>query len=128
MTPLQTFRERAVVNRKRTVDCTSPTEGGRAASGLPVCRLRLTASADAIGRVRTDVKNRRQAATSHVDRYTGSLDLAMDVYLVDGTYELFRHYYALPSARDADGREIGAVRGVLASVLGMINAGATHVG
>ena len=29
----------------------------------------------------------------------------MDVYLVDGTYELFRHYYALPSARGADGRE-----------------------
>ncbi len=52
----------------------------------------------------------------------------MDVYLIDGTYELFRHYYALPSPRDADGREVGAVRGVLASVLGMINGGATHVG
>ena len=51
----------------------------------------------------------------------------MDVYLIDGTYELFRHYYALPSARDADGREIAAVRGVVASVLGMINRGATHV-
>lgn len=51
----------------------------------------------------------------------------MDVYLVDGTYELFRHYYALPSARDADGHEIAAVRGVLASVLGMIKGGATHV-
>lgn len=52
----------------------------------------------------------------------------MDVYLVDGTYELFRHYYALPSARDADGREVGAVRGVLASMLGMIREGATHIG
>ena len=51
----------------------------------------------------------------------------MDVHLIDGTYELFRHYYALPSAR-ADGREIAAVRGVVGSVLGMINAGATHVG
>ena len=51
----------------------------------------------------------------------------MDVYLVDGTYELFRHYYALPSALDQEGHEIGAVRGVLASVLGMINGGATHV-
>ena len=30
----------------------------------------------------------------------------MDVYLVDGTYELFRHYYALPSPRDRDGREV----------------------
>ena len=44
----------------------------------------------------------------------------MEVFLVDGTYELFRHYYALPSARDKQGREAGAVRGVLASVLGMI--------
>ena len=51
----------------------------------------------------------------------------MDLYLVDGTYELFRHYYALPSARDGDGREIAAVRGVLASVLGMIKQGVTHI-
>src|SRR4051812_42363928 len=49
------------------------------------------------------------------------------VHLVDGTYELFRHFYALPSARDADGREIAAVRGVVGSILGMINGGATHV-
>jgi 5'-3' exonuclease len=52
----------------------------------------------------------------------------MEIFLVDGTYELFRHYYALPSARDRNGREIAAVRGVLASILGMINSGATHVG
>jgi len=52
----------------------------------------------------------------------------LDVYLVDGTYELFRHYYALPKARDAGGREVAAVRGVLSSVLGMIKGGATHVG
>ena len=51
----------------------------------------------------------------------------MDVHLVDGTYELFRHYYALPSARDATGREVAAVRGVLASVLGMMKEGATHL-
>jgi 5'-3' exonuclease len=47
--------------------------------------------------------------------------------LIDGTYELFRHYYALPSARDQDGREVAAVRGVLASVLGMVRGGATHL-
>jgi len=52
----------------------------------------------------------------------------MEVHLVDGTYELFRYYYALPSARDANGVEVGAVRGVLGSVFGMINAGATHLG
>jgi len=50
------------------------------------------------------------------------------LHLIDGTYELFRHYYAVPSARDADGREVGAVRGVVASILGMINRGATHLG
>jgi hypothetical protein len=47
----------------------------------------------------------------------------LEIHLVDGTYELFRHYYALPSARDRDGREVAAVRGVLASVLGMIKGG-----
>jgi 5'-3' exonuclease len=52
----------------------------------------------------------------------------LDVHLIDGTYELFRHYYAVPKARDESGREVGAVRGVLASVLGMINGGARHLG
>ena len=52
----------------------------------------------------------------------------MNVHLVDGTYELFRHFYALPPARDADGRDVAAVRGVLASIRGMIREGATHVG
>jgi len=51
----------------------------------------------------------------------------MEVFLVDGTYELFRHYYAVPSALDKQGREVGAVRAVLASVLGMIKGGATHI-
>jgi 5'-3' exonuclease len=52
----------------------------------------------------------------------------MDVHLIDGTYELFRHFYAVPSARDADGREVGAVRGVLASMLALVKDGATHIG
>ena len=55
------------------------------------------------------------------------MEQTLEIYLVDGTYELFRHYYALPSARDDNGREVAAVRGVLASVLGMIKAGATHI-
>jgi 5'-3' exonuclease len=50
------------------------------------------------------------------------------VHLIDGTYELFRHFFAVPSAADADGREVGAVRGVLASVLSMLEQGATHIG
>ena len=51
----------------------------------------------------------------------------MEIYLVDGTYELFRHYYALPSAQDATGREVAAVRGVLTSMLAMMNRGVTHI-
>jgi 5'-3' exonuclease len=59
--------------------------------------------------------------------YKVELEGTLEVHLIDGTYELFRHYYALPSGRDQYGHEIAAVRGVLASVLGMIKAGATHV-
>lgn len=51
----------------------------------------------------------------------------MQVYLVDGTYELFRHYHALPSAKDTDGREVAAVRGVVGSLLGMLQHGVTHL-
>src|ERR1700731_2271480 len=52
----------------------------------------------------------------------------MDVHLIDGTYELFRHFFAVPKVTDTNGREIGAVRGVLNSVLSMIERGATHIG
>src|ERR1700674_2718150 len=52
----------------------------------------------------------------------------VQVYLIDGTYELFRHFFALPSAADANGQETGAVRGVLTSVVSMIERGATHIG
>src|SRR5439155_19428041 len=52
----------------------------------------------------------------------------MDVYLIDGTYELFRHFFAVPSVKDDTGREVGAVRGVVNSVKGMIDHGATNLG
>src|SRR5215470_4932299 len=52
----------------------------------------------------------------------------MDIHLIDGTYELFRHFFAVPSATDVNGQEIGAVRGVLHSVLSMIERGVTHIG
>src|SRR6202162_704072 len=52
----------------------------------------------------------------------------MDVHLIDGTYELFRHFFAVPAAADVHGQEVGAVRGVLGSVLSMIEGGATHIG
>ena len=52
----------------------------------------------------------------------------MEVHLVDGTYELFRYHFALPSHLDGDGREVAAARGVAGSVLTMLEEGATHVG
>jgi 5'-3' exonuclease len=52
----------------------------------------------------------------------------MLVHLVDGTYELFRHHFAVPSHVDPDGMEVAATRGVVGSVLGMLEGGATHVG
>jgi 5'-3' exonuclease len=50
------------------------------------------------------------------------------VHLVDGTYELFRYYFALPGHLDDDGVEVDAVRGVLGSTLALLEEGATHVG
>ena len=52
----------------------------------------------------------------------------MNVFLLDGTYELFRHFYAMPPSKDVDGREVGAVRGVLGSVLSMLENDVTHIG
>src|SRR5690349_22222754 len=52
----------------------------------------------------------------------------MDVYLIDGTYELFRHYYAVPSTKDESGREVGAMRGVVRSVLSLVTSGVRHLG
>jgi 5'-3' exonuclease len=52
----------------------------------------------------------------------------MQVHLVDGTYELFRYHFALPSHLTADGQEVGATRGVAGSMLQLLEEGATHVG
>jgi 5'-3' exonuclease len=50
------------------------------------------------------------------------------VHLVDGTYELFRQFFGQPPRTSADGREVGATYGVVTSILGMLEGGATHVG
>jgi 5'-3' exonuclease len=52
----------------------------------------------------------------------------MDVHLIDGIYELFRHFFAVPTTADMNGQEVGAVRGVLNSVLSMIERGAFTLG
>ena len=54
--------------------------------------------------------------------------MAIEVHLIDGTYELFRHFFGVPSHLNARGREVAAVRGVLSSVLALLGDGATHVG
>lgn len=55
--------------------------------------------------------------------------LPVNVHLIDGTYELFRSYYGAPPAQTAEGREVGAVRGVLASLLSLLrDPEVTHVG
>jgi 5'-3' exonuclease len=54
--------------------------------------------------------------------------MTFDVHLIDGTYELFRHFYAVPRARDESGVELGAARAVVASVRRLLAGGATHVG
>lgn len=54
--------------------------------------------------------------------------VGFDVHLVDGTYELFRHHFAVPSHVTAEGVEVAATRGVLGSMLGLLADGATHVG
>jgi len=52
----------------------------------------------------------------------------VNIHLLDGTYELFRHFFAVPSVKDEHGREVGATRAVVGSIEGMIQRGATHLG
>jgi 5'-3' exonuclease len=52
----------------------------------------------------------------------------LQVHLVDGTYELFRHFFGAPPRAGADGAEVGAVRGVVSSMVAMLGDGATHLG
>ena len=53
----------------------------------------------------------------------------MEVYLVDGTYELFRAYFALPKLESPDGQPVGAVRGLVQSMLSLLRDNqVTHIG
>ncbi len=52
----------------------------------------------------------------------------MKVHLVDGTYELFRHFYGIPSSKNHAGEEVAAVRGVMYSIRSLVHQGATHIG
>jgi 5'-3' exonuclease len=52
----------------------------------------------------------------------------MRVHLVDGTYELFRHFFGAPPRLATDGTEVGAARGVVSSMVAMLEGGTTHIG
>jgi 5'-3' exonuclease len=52
----------------------------------------------------------------------------MIIHLIDGTYELFRHFYGQRSWNEGKDKPFGAVAGLLHSVLEMVETGATHVG
>lgn len=54
--------------------------------------------------------------------------MTLIVHLIDGTYELFRHFYGLRRGTKGEDPPLGAVRGVLGTVLKMIEDGATHIG
>ncbi len=56
------------------------------------------------------------------------LPMGFVVHLVDGTYELFRHHFALPDHKNAAGEEVAATRAVVGSMLRLLQDGATHVG
>ena len=64
-------------------------------------------------------------ASSSVNRTVADGDV---VHLIDGTYELFRHFYGLRRFHKGEDRPFGAVVGVLTTVLQMIETGATHIG
>ena len=49
------------------------------------------------------------------------------VFLLDGTYELFRHHFGIPAAEHSDEHDVAATRGVLGSVLGLLEEGVTHL-
>ncbi len=52
----------------------------------------------------------------------------MNIFLVDGTYELFRHFFVVPKVSDVNGQEVGAIRGVLGSMLSLLENDVSHIG
>ncbi|MBK5223375.1 MAG: flap endonuclease [Acidimicrobiia bacterium] len=54
--------------------------------------------------------------------------MGFDVHLIDGTYELFRHFFAVPAHIAADGRDVAAARAVVGSLVTLLEEGATHMG
>ena len=88
----------------------------------------MAARVAAVGELWAEMLGQEQSLQSAMEQLSGNAGRkTMNVHLIDGTYELFRHYFAVPSLLAANGLEVGAVHGVLASVLAMIEGGASHV-
>jgi 5'-3' exonuclease len=70
------------------------------------------------------------APNSEAERKTASTRATRpSLHLLDATYELFRAFFAMPGERAADGTEVGAVRGLVGSVLALLHDdGVTHIG
>jgi 5'-3' exonuclease len=62
------------------------------------------------------------------DQHRSGQDGSVLVHIVDGTYELFRQFFARPSHRNGDGFEVGGARAVVRGMVGMLEDGATHLG
>src|SRR5271154_3890659 len=101
----------------------TPSSGARGRSAArsapaasPSSRLRVASASNSWSRWRSLRADRLPHSRPH--RLIGDrLGVAMKVHLVDGTYELFRHFFGAPPHRNADGQEVAAVRGVVSSVL-----------
>jgi 5'-3' exonuclease len=68
------------------------------------------------------------ASVRHDDGARACQAVAVQVYLIDGTYELFRQYFGRPPSASSQGNEIGATRGVVWSVATLLSKGVTHIG
>jgi 5'-3' exonuclease len=81
-----------------------------------------------MGRIVGDPRPGPTRALAHIHPVSSWQTAQMEVHLVDGTYELFRHFFGQPPRKAEDGSEIGAARGVVLTVASMLTNGATHVG
>src|SRR5215472_7824938 len=94
---------------------------------VPPCSPRLYARTATRARLQRNVRRSPAAGSGHASARRGSLALVI-VHLIDGTYELFRHFYGLRRFAKGGDPPFGAVAGVLSTVLQMIEEGATHLG
>src|SRR5215217_2547068 len=94
--------------------------GRRALAKGALCAERRAPEATAVARAR-----RPKRPPLHGTRYE-TIAARMIVHLIDGTYELFRHFYGIRRFRGSD-PPYGAVTGLLGTVLQMIEQGATHI-